>query len=87
MGQWCGPVSESDVPYSKVASNGYTASTIDAFLNTGLSDEYAYSKDKAHLENTYMINIKENASDVKKAIKNMVQWELCIVIMITDIIT
>ena len=69
MGQWCGPVSESDVPYSKVASNGYTASTIDAFLNTGLSDEYAYSKDKAHLENTYMINIKENASDVKKAIK------------------
>lgn len=34
-----------------------------------------------------MINIKENASDVKKAIKNMVQWELCIVIMITDIIT
>ena len=69
MGQWCGPVSESDVPYSKVASNGYTASTIDTFLNTGLSDEYAYSKDKAHLENTYMINIKENASDVKKAIK------------------
>lgn len=66
MGQWCGPVSESDVPYSKVASNGYTASTIDTFLNTGLSDEYAYSKDKAHLENTYMINIKENASDVKK---------------------
>lgn len=62
-------VSESDVPYSKVASNGYTASTIDTFLNTGLSDEYAYSKDKAHLENTYMINIKENASDVKKAIK------------------
>lgn len=69
MGQWCGPVSESDVPYSKVASNGYTASTINTFLNTGLSDEYAYSKDKAHLENTYMINIKENASDVKKAIK------------------
>ena len=69
MGQWCGPVSESDVPYSKVASNGYTASTIDTFLNTGLSDEYAYSKDKAHLENTYMINIKGNASDVKKAIK------------------
>ena len=49
MGQWCGPVSESDVPYSKVASNGYTASTIDTFLNTGLSDEYAYSKDNAHL--------------------------------------
>lgn len=71
MGQWCGPVSESDVPYSKVASNGYTASTIDTFLNTGLSDEYAYSKDKAHLENTYMINIKENASDVKKAIKKI----------------
>ena len=69
MGQWCGPVSESDVPYSKVASKGYTTSTIDTFLNTGLSDEYAYSKDKAHLENTYMINIKENASDVKKAIK------------------
>ena len=74
MGQWCGPVSESDVPYSKVASNGYTASTIDTFLNTGLSDEYAYSKDKAHLENTYMINIKENTSDVKKAIKKYGAW-------------
>ncbi len=41
------------------------------FLNTGLSDEYAYSKDKAHLENTYMINIKENASDVKKSHKKI----------------
>lgn len=59
LNQWVGPVYESKVPYSE-ASN---------VLEKGLPDEYAYSYDVAHLENTYMINIKSNSDEVKKQIK------------------
>lgn len=59
LGQWCGPVDEELVSYSQA----------QAVLNSGLSDSYAYNFDKAHLANTYLINIRENADDVKRAIQ------------------
>lgn len=59
LNQWVGPVNESDVPYAQAAN----------VLQNGLPDEYAYSYDVAHLENTYMINIKSNSDEVKKQIK------------------
>ena len=59
LGQWIGPVNETEVPYKDATS----------VYNNGLSDEYAYTKDVAHLENTYVINIKENPVEVKKQIK------------------
>mgnify|MGYP002154266436 CR=1 FL=1 len=57
-GQWVGPINEDLVPYEQ-------ASTV---LQSGVSDSYAYNFDKAHLTNTYIINIKENTNDVKQAI-------------------
>lgn len=59
LNQWVGPVNESDVPYAQAAN----------VLQNGLPDEFAYSHDVAHLENTYMINIKSNPEEVKKQIK------------------
>lgn len=59
LGQWVGPVNEELVPYSQAQS----------VLNSGLRDSYAYNFDKAHLANTYLINIKENTDDVKRAIQ------------------
>jgi len=38
-------------------------------LSSGLADEYARSKDVAHLKNEYRINIKENPKLAKQAIK------------------
>lgn len=58
LSQWIGAVNEEDVPYSNAASA----------VTDGLADLYAYDKDVAHLENTYMINIKQNPQAVKEQI-------------------
>lgn len=58
LNQWVGAVNETDVPYSN-AENAVTK---------GLADSYAYDKDVAHLENAYMINIKQNPQAVKEQI-------------------
>ena len=55
---WCGAVQESLVPYSQVAET----------VTRGLDSSYAYNHDVAHLENAYMINIRQNSSDVKQQI-------------------
>lgn len=60
LSQWSGAVNESDVPYN--------TTTINNVLENGLSDEYAYSKDVAHLENAYVMSLKNNPDDVKRAI-------------------
>lgn len=60
LSQWSGAVNESDVPHN--------TTTINSVLANGLSDEYAYSKDVAHLENAYVMSLKNNPNDVKKAI-------------------
>lgn len=60
LSQWSGAVNESDVPYN--------TTTINNVLESGLSDEYAYSKDVAHLENAYVMSLKNNTDDVKRAI-------------------
>ena len=60
LSQWSGAVNESDVPYNTVSINNV--------LNYGLSDEYAYGKDVAHLENAYVMSLKNNSDDVKRAI-------------------
>ena len=60
LSQWCGAVKESDVPY--------TVENINNVLNNGLGDEYAYSKNVAHLENAYKLSLKNNTDDVKRAI-------------------
>lgn len=56
--QWSGAASEADVPYSNASS----------VLQNGLDDSYAYSRDVAHLQNAYRINIKSQSDDVKKMI-------------------
>ena len=58
LGQWIGAVREADVPYSQAAGT----------VTNGLDDSYAYQYDAAHLENAYLINLKENAADVKRQI-------------------
>lgn len=60
LSQWSGAVNESDVPYN--------ATTINSVLANGLSDEYAYSKDVAHLENAYKMSLQNNSNDVKRTI-------------------
>ncbi len=60
LSQWSGAVNESDVPYN--------TTTINNVLSNGLSSEYAYSKDVAHLKNAYVMSLKNNMDDVKKAI-------------------
>lgn len=62
LSQWSGAVNESNVPYN--------TENINNVLNNGLSDEYAYGKDVAHLENAYVMSLKNNTDDVKKAIMN-----------------
>lgn len=62
LSQWSGAVNENDVPYN--------TSNINDVLNNGLSLEYAYSKDVAHLENAYVMSLKNNTNDVKRAIMN-----------------
>ena len=58
LAQWCGPVNESLVPYDQASST----------ISKGLNDTYAFNQDEAHLQNAYLINIKENASGVKSQI-------------------
>lgn len=58
LGQWIGAADESDVPYRLASST----------ITNGLDSKYAYNYDKAHLENTYLVNIKKNATDVKNQI-------------------
>lgn len=58
LSQWIGVVDEKDVPYE----NAYNV------LQNGLESSLAYGNNAAHLENTYLINIKENPSEVKKQI-------------------
>ena len=58
LSQWSGVVNESDVPYENAKS----------VLANGLEDSYAYSKDVAHLQNVYRINLKEQPDEVKKQI-------------------
>lgn len=60
LSQWSGATNENDVPYN--------TSNINTVLNNGLSAEYAYSKDIAHLENAYVLSLKNNRDDVKKFI-------------------
>lgn len=62
LSQWSGAANEKDVPY--------TVENINNVLNNGLDDEYAYSKNVAHLENAYKLSLKNNTDDVKKAIMN-----------------
>ncbi len=58
LSQWSGVVNESDVPYENAKS----------VLANGLDDSYAYSKDVAHLQNVYRINLKAQPDEVKKQI-------------------
>ena len=61
--KWCGYTDEKDVPYSKDLDE----------LNSGvlaMVSNYAYEYDTAHLQNTYLINIKKNADYVKREIMN-----------------
>ncbi len=60
LSQWSGAVNESDVPY--------TTENINNVLDNGLSSEYAYSKDVAHLKNAYVMSLANNTDDVKRAI-------------------
>lgn len=54
--QWEGVTSEADMPYAQIE----TAST--------MGKEYAFSKDVAHLQNAYIINIHKNPNAVKSEI-------------------
>ena len=56
--QWIGAVNESEVPYSEAKST----------IESGLPEEYAYNHDVAHLDNAYIINIKNDAEGVKQNI-------------------
>lgn len=60
LAQWKGLTYESYLPYSKAGS----------VLSEGIKDpECAYKNDVAKLENAYMIDIKENPTAVKEAIR------------------
>lgn len=54
---WRGAVDETTVPYSQAKST----------LTNGLASSYEYSKDSAHLQNFYKINLSDSQA-VKKAI-------------------
>lgn len=58
LSQWSGAVAEQDVPYTNA----------EAVLNNGLDSSYAYSRDVAHLENVYRINLKSQSDNVKQQI-------------------
>lgn len=62
LSQWSGAVNENDVPY--------TQENINNVLQSGLEKQYAYSKDVAHLENAYVMSLKNNTDDVKRTIMN-----------------
>lgn len=54
--QWEGVTSEADVPYTRIQSLA------------ALEKEYAFSRDVAHLQSAYIINIHKNPDSVKKEI-------------------
>ena len=56
LSQWVGSVNESDVPYNNAGQT--------------INSAYAYSYDKVHLRNAYMLNIKSNPDAVKQNIIN-----------------
>ena len=60
LGQWIGTANESDVPYAQVENLSD---------NLVIDNKYAYGYDKAHLENAYEINIKQQPDLVKEAIE------------------
>lgn len=53
LASWMGPVSEATLPYSEVSDNSY-----------GGNSEDAYTKDVAHLQNSYWISMQD--SDIVK---------------------
>ena len=54
--QWEGVTSEADVPYTQIQTT------------SSMGKEYAFSKDVAHLQNAYIINIHKNPNAVKSEI-------------------
>ena len=60
LSQWIGVADESDVSYSQAGAT-ISGSSID--------DKYAYGYDKAHLDNAYEINIKQQPDQVKEMIE------------------
>lgn len=60
LSQWIGVADESDVSYSQAGAT-ISGSSID--------DKYAYGYDKAHLENAYEINIRQQPDQVKEMIE------------------
>lgn len=60
LSQWIGVADESDVSYAQAGAT-ISGSSID--------DKYAYGYDKAHLENAYEINIKQQPDQVKEMIE------------------
>lgn len=56
MLQWEGVTSEADAPYSQIQTT------------SSMGKEYAFSKDVAHLQNAYIINIHKNPNAVKSEI-------------------
>ena len=59
FGQWIGLVNESDVPYSIFKND----------TNASIDSKYAYGYDRAHLQNAYEINIKQQPQQVKEMIR------------------
>lgn len=57
--QWSGVATEASVPYDNAGS----------VLASGMDSKYAYDYDVAQLRSAYMINIKKQPDEVKKAIK------------------
>ncbi|MBR4175349.1 MAG: hypothetical protein IKR56_08420, partial [Lachnospiraceae bacterium] len=66
-----GYAAQSLMRYNGVTDDAGAAaySNASAVLSNGLSDEYARSKDVAHLKNVYLLSITENPKLVKQAIK------------------
>ena len=60
LSQWIGVADESDVSYAQAGAT-ISGSSID--------DKYAYGYDKAHLENAYEINIRQQPDQVKEMIE------------------
>ena len=58
LAQWVGTTDEVDVPYADA----------EEVLSNGVEGKYAYASDKLHLENAYVISLKNNAQDVKRQI-------------------
>lgn len=60
LSQWIGVADESDVSYAQAGAT---------IRRSSIDDKYAYGYDKAHLENAYEINIKQQPDQVKEMIE------------------